>query len=319
MVSKKKNTKTTAAGDGGVAEYEQSREQRIKENLLRMQKLGIMELSRNLKPVKPKPKPKAVRPQKPVVTSADEPRRSSRIMTIPTVSYSERPIPKEKVKKDVKIVIKDGSIPEVYTEEHEKMLGDHKEPWIVGVDGYDDEGNRMYDAHDGKSCHQCRQKTLGLRTKCLKCKTVQGQFCGDCLFQRYGENVEEANANPDWVCPVCRDICNCSRCRRVKGWEPTGNIYRKAKYLGYKSVAHYLIHTRGPNGKQEDIEDLPTDEEGEPMDDKDDNINDDGKQLHDKDDDNLDEDGKHVLVEKSIKPHDQMVEVAKWVGQNKSE
>ncbi|GKB81608.1 cell division cycle-associated protein 7-like protein [Tanacetum coccineum] len=76
MVSKK-NTKTTAGdGDGGVAEYEQSREERIKENLLRMQKLGIMELSRNLKPAaKPKPKPKA---QKPTVTSADdEPRRSS--------------------------------------------------------------------------------------------------------------------------------------------------------------------------------------------------------------------------------------------------
>lgn len=48
---------------------------------------------------------------------------------------------------------------------------------------------------------------------------------------RYGENVIEANANPDWVCPVCRDICNCSRCRRVKGWEPTGNLYRKVNFI----------------------------------------------------------------------------------------
>nr|GFB09491.1 hypothetical protein [Tanacetum cinerariifolium] len=90
MVSKN-NTKTTAGdgdGDGGkgVLEYELSREQRIKENLLRMQKLGIVELSRNLKPTvaKPKPKPK---PQKPAVTSADgEPRRSSS-------SYSNTPFP----------------------------------------------------------------------------------------------------------------------------------------------------------------------------------------------------------------------------------
>lgn len=26
----------------------------------------------------------------------------------------------------------------------------------------------------------------------------------------------EANQNPDWVCPVCRGICNCSLCLRGK-------------------------------------------------------------------------------------------------------
>lgn len=75
---------------------------------------------------------------------------------MPTISYIERRVPKEKVVKDVKIVIKEGSQPEVYTEEHEKMLGDHKETWALYVDGYDVEGNRIYDAYDGKSCHQCR-------------------------------------------------------------------------------------------------------------------------------------------------------------------
>ncbi|KAI3804975.1 hypothetical protein L1987_26913 [Smallanthus sonchifolius] len=263
--------------EGGVAEYEQCREVRIKANLQRMQKLGILELSRNLKPP---PKPKTSHPLKHLPSSPGSPRRSSRIKILPTVSYSERCIPKEKIVKNVTIVIKEGSKPEVYTEEHEKMLGDHKETWKLFVDGYDVEGNRIYDAYDGKSCHQCRQKTLGLRTKCCKCTSVQGQFCGDCL---YGENVEEANANPDWVCPVCRDICNCSRCRRVKRWEPTGNLYRKATRIGYKSVAHYLIHTRVPHGKQEDIDDKtacsPTDKEGE--------------QLDEKDDDNMDADGKH--------------------------
>ncbi|KAL8195314.1 hypothetical protein R6Q57_025717 [Mikania cordata] len=268
--------------ENGVAEYEQSREERIKENLQRMQKLGILELSRNLKPPS---KPKVVRPQKPreLRSSSVSPRRSSRIKIKPVVNYSEFRIPKEKVIKIVEITIKKGSQPEVYTEEHEKMLGDCKETWELSVDGYDAEGNRIYDGYKGKSCHQCRQKTIGLRTKCYKCTSVQGQFCGDCLFTRYGENVEEANANPYWVCPVCRDICNCSRCRRVKGWEPTGMIYRKVVNLGYKSVAHYLIHTRGPHGKQEDIDiefmSSPTGIEGDLLDGK--------------DGDNIDEDIKH--------------------------
>jgi len=37
----------------------------------------------------------------------------------------------------------------------------------------------------------------------------------------------EANQNNKWVCPPCRGICNCSRCRRGKGWMPTGHIYSK--------------------------------------------------------------------------------------------
>lgn len=46
---------------------------------------------------------------------------------------------------------------------------------------------------------------------------------------RYGENVVEANEDSSWTCPICREICNCSRCRRAKGWEPTGDIYSKVK------------------------------------------------------------------------------------------
>ncbi|KVI01967.1 Zinc-finger domain of monoamine-oxidase A repressor R1 [Cynara cardunculus var. scolymus] len=237
MVSKKKrrdgNGSEKENDEGKVAEYEQSREQRIKENLQRMHKLGILELSRNLKPP---PKPKTIRSHKPVPPVSGSPRRSSRLKTMPTVSYSEKRVPNSKDKpiKDVKIEIKKGSQPEVYTEEHEKMLGDHKETWTLYVDGYDGEGNRIYDTYEGKSCHQCRQKTAGLRTTCCKCN--QGQFCGDCLFTRYAENISEVNADPNWVCPVCRDICNCSRCRRLKGWEPTGNVYRKVNLINLCSA-----------------------------------------------------------------------------------
>lgn len=47
------------------------------------------------------------------------------------------------------------------------------------------------------------------------------------LYCRYGENVTEANINPKWTCPSCREICNCNSCRRKNGWLPTGNIYNK--------------------------------------------------------------------------------------------
>ncbi|KAI3704042.1 hypothetical protein L1987_74248 [Smallanthus sonchifolius] len=158
------------------------------------------------------------------------------------VSYAKKRAPKAKLMMVVK--------PEVYTEDHEKMLGDHIETRKLMVDGHD--GERNHYAYEGKRCHQCRRKTAGIHSKCCKCETTQKLYCGSCLFKRYGENVLEASVNPHWVCPVCRDICNCSPCRREKGWEPVGNFYWKALHLGFKPVVHYLIHTHGPHGKQDD-------------------------------------------------------------------
>ena len=58
---------------------------------------------------------------------------------------------------------------------------------------------------------------------------------------RYGENVDEALADPNWTCPTCRDICNCSIHRNKRGWAPTGTMYRAALSEGYASVAHYIV------------------------------------------------------------------------------
>ncbi|CAN6372457.1 unnamed protein product [Urochloa humidicola] len=69
---------------------------------------------------------------------------------------------------------------------------------------------------------------------------------------RYGENVLEAKKNLNWVCPVCRDICNCSICRTKKRWFPTGCAYKKAVRLGYRSVAHYLIATQRASASSDD-------------------------------------------------------------------
>ncbi|KAI3824122.1 hypothetical protein L1987_05571 [Smallanthus sonchifolius] len=247
-------TNSTYSTPNVSSDYEKCREQRIKENLERMQKLGIYDLSLKLKSVKPNSYRKNNRPLStnqnktpncsvPPLPSSVPTRRSSRLQSTPAVSYSEVDLPKKCKGGGDELLIEKTSRPEVYTEEHEKLLGECKTEWTLFVDGYGKDGKRIYDQVRGKTCHQCRQKTLGRRTHCIKCNLVQGQFCGDCLYMRYGENVLEAMQNPDWICPVCRGICNCSLCRQAKGWAPTGMLYRKISSQGYKSVAHYLIQT----------------------------------------------------------------------------
>ncbi|KAM1794420.1 hypothetical protein ACFX11_034899 [Malus domestica] len=248
---------TVETESAGASGYEQFRDQRIRENKERLQKLGILDLALKLKTEAAAPK----RPHRPKTHSplpgSGSPRRSSRLKSVAPVDYvqKKRPMKKDEnpksPKRSVEIFIKEGSRPEIYTEEHEKLLGDCVESWELGVDGYGEDGRRIYDPVKGEFCHQCRHKTLGHHTQCWKCDLVQGQFCGDCLYMRYGENVMEASENPDWTCPVCRGICNCNCCRQVKGWEPTGNVYRKVVKLGYKSVAHYLIQTRHPSTNTE--------------------------------------------------------------------
>ncbi|KAG6768027.1 hypothetical protein POTOM_026923 [Populus tomentosa] len=278
-----------------ISVYEQTREERIKENHERMQKLGLMDLSLKLKactaPSKrtPRTSPSSTKHPTPFLPRGPL-RRSSRLQNSTPVSYSEVALTKKDgLLEDENIMQEVGSKPEVYTEEHEKLLGNTERIWTLFVDGCGKDGKRIYDSINGKTCHQCRdallvvtkevvtkglgmdcgrlcgagetsndkvgscqnarkgrtwQKTLGYRTHCCECKMVQGQFCGDCLYMRYGEHVLEALENPNWLCPVCRGICNCSLCRQGKGWPPTGTLYRKISSLGYKSVAHYLIQTK---------------------------------------------------------------------------
>ncbi|OIW10972.1 hypothetical protein TanjilG_22779 [Lupinus angustifolius] len=229
-----------------MSDYELSREQRIRENRERMGKLGIMDLSLNLKVQTKTPIPQKRSRYNPKTPPSLPPRRSSRLQNASPVSYCELPQKKDEHEnlKNRKILIEAGSKPEVYTEEHEKLLGNTEKSWTLFVDGCGKDGKRIYDSCHGKTCHQCRQKTLGYRTRCSQCNMVQGQFCGDCLYMRYGEHVLEALQNPTWLCPVCRGICNCSLCRQAKGWAPTGALYKKISASGYKSVAHYLIQTR---------------------------------------------------------------------------
>ncbi|XP_012077943.1 uncharacterized protein LOC105638706 isoform X2 [Jatropha curcas] len=109
-------------------------------------------------------------------------------------------------------------------------------------------GGRIYDSQNGKTCHQCRQKT---RDFTAGCKNQKGNkqcsinYCHKCLVNRYGEKAEEVALLDDWKCPKCRGICNCSFCRKKSGHKPTGILVRTAKENGFSSVSE-LLQIKGP-------------------------------------------------------------------------
>ncbi|XP_069960221.1 MYND-type zinc finger-containing chromatin reader ZMYND8-like isoform X4 [Cherax quadricarinatus] len=101
---------------------------------------------------------------------------------------------------------------------------------------------KTHDQENGTSCHQCRQKTSDTKTICRsgKCVGLRGFFCGPCLRTRYGEDARKALLDPDWCCPVCRGICNCSLCRKAFGQQAVGQIVQRLGKMGYSSVQQYL-------------------------------------------------------------------------------
>eukprot|EP01012_Entosiphon_sulcatum_P033932 TRINITY_DN42969_c0_g1_i1.p1 TRINITY_DN42969_c0_g1~~TRINITY_DN42969_c0_g1_i1.p1 ORF type:complete len:521 (-),score=52.36 TRINITY_DN42969_c0_g1_i1:76-1638(-) len=114
-----------------------------------------------------------------------------------------------------------------FGEEHVKALGVYNNPF---VQNYSEE----YLKPDSTTCHQCRQKITGPKSECSACNTMRGQFCGKCLFNRYGENLFELPES--WACPSCRGICNCSFCYRA-----TGCLVSRSRKSGYLSAGHMII------------------------------------------------------------------------------
>uniref|UniRef100_A0A8C7ZWD0 Zinc-finger domain-containing protein n=1 Tax=Oryzias sinensis TaxID=183150 RepID=A0A8C7ZWD0_9TELE len=106
--------------------------------------------------------------------------------------------------------------------------------------------DKVYNSVTGSTCHQCRQKTVDTKTCCrsVDCHGIQGQFCGPCLRNRYGEDVRKALLDPEWKCPPCRGICNCSFCRQREGRCPTGILFPLAQYHGFSDVHSYLSSLR---------------------------------------------------------------------------
>ncbi|XP_013859597.1 cell division cycle-associated protein 7 [Austrofundulus limnaeus] len=116
--------------------------------------------------------------------------------------------------------------------------------------------DKVYNTVTGSTCHQCRQKTVDTKTCCRSddCRGIQGQFCGPCLRNRYGEDVKKALLDPNWKCPPCRGICNCSFCRQRDGRCPTGILFPLAQYCGFSDVHSYLTSLRDKLKGEEKVE-----------------------------------------------------------------
>ncbi|XWS37674.1 hypothetical protein CRYUN_Cryun19dG0065400 [Craigia yunnanensis] len=117
---------------------------------------------------------------------------------------------------------------------------------------------RIYDSQNGKTCHQCRQKTVDFAASCkrkIKEKQCTIHFCHKCLLNRYGEKAEEVALLNDWICPRCRGICNCSFCMKKRGRQPTGILVHAAKANGFASVSD-MLHLKDSegSGSQETID-----------------------------------------------------------------
>lgn len=126
---------------------------------------------------------------------------------------------------------------------------------------------KTHDQENGTSCHQCRQKTSDTKTICRsgKCVGLRGFFCGPCLRTRYGEDARKALLDPNWCCPVCRGICNCSLCRKAFGQQAVGQIVQRLGKMGYTSVQQYL-DSKGVKEEQPDPSDKPIDKDMRPED-----------------------------------------------------
>lgn len=86
-----------------------------------------------------------------------------RLKAVEPVSYCEIQPKKEKHSEDPKTeIIGEGAKQEIYTDEHEKLLGTCNTPWTLFVDGFDKDGKRIYDQVRGQTCHQCRYVSTGI-------------------------------------------------------------------------------------------------------------------------------------------------------------
>ncbi|KAM0062928.1 putative transcription factor C2H2 family [Helianthus debilis subsp. tardiflorus] len=114
----------------------------------------------------------------------------------------------------------------------------HKRNSNPGIHG------RIYDSHNGSTCHQCRHKTYAAYVSCknqAKTKPCLIKYCCTCLLNRYGEKVEDVSLLDKWDCPKCKGVCNCSICMKKRGQQPTGIATRMAKASGFSSVSDLIV------------------------------------------------------------------------------
>ncbi|OCF40078.1 hypothetical protein I317_06091 [Kwoniella heveanensis CBS 569] len=77
------------------------------------------------------------------------------------------------------------------------------------------EGVSAYSLIPGQACHQCRRKSEKRKMKCRNVNSVcNATFCETCCKRySYFDFDEESRS---FICPLCKDICNCSNCIRKR-------------------------------------------------------------------------------------------------------
>ncbi|PWN22230.1 hypothetical protein BCV69DRAFT_281239 [Microstroma glucosiphilum] len=128
-------------------------------------------------------------------------------------------------------------------------------------------------AYSGTTCHQCRRKSLEPKMYCrqvgyigeLAAMQCVLNYCQGCCSVRYGITEDDDAGeqwdvgNPDWTCPRCRGICNCSLCMHKADMAhhlPQGGpgnrtltlsslLKDKSGKMKYRSVKHYLEEAMG--------------------------------------------------------------------------
>ena len=224
-----------------LSDYEKIRNKNIAEQkamFLNSLKKSALALSTSITVTPKRPRPKFFSPR-------TEPNRKSSRSCVKENSYYEKPIYFEKV---------DTSFEGLPHKRRKSMpsLGARFDP-NIDILQPEDITEEMLDNvatpsigkirhEDGTTCHQCRIKTMDNKTICRsgRCSGNRGMFCGTCLQNRYGQDARKALKNPNWWCPPCMNVCNCSICRtRIgKGAIPKGT--QLAKEQGFQSVHHYL-------------------------------------------------------------------------------
>ncbi|KAJ3310051.1 hypothetical protein HDU76_003459 [Blyttiomyces sp. JEL0837] len=176
----------------------------------------------NLKPSKPTPpsKPKVKRESAPKPEKRDLPRRASKRIAgekveLKSLRYSNRLVDNED--RHIQYCELSGSEGSNDDRESRDESDESEEQKRKGKVGVVTRGGRVYDSVNGTSCHQCRQKTLDPKVRCTNMLVVRHSDGTEekfqcplmldelCLDGRYGENLEEAKAKGDWICPNVSD------------------------------------------------------------------------------------------------------------------
>ena len=236
-----------------LSEYDKLREQRIKEFKQMQESLGLFAAAKDLKPKK---KP-VVRRSAPIdFTRRTEPIQL-RSRKVPGDNESDSGI-SSGISTPTKRYFDDYGSDDEFKPKRRRVF--HVSRWKIDPnvdvptpDDITDDmleniadfvSEKVYNPMHGTSCHQCRQKTLDTKSICRsgKCAGVRGAFCGICLKNRYNEELRVVLMDPEWECPPCRGICNCSICRNRNGKCATGQMISRALERGFPSVKEYLEH-----------------------------------------------------------------------------